>query len=69
MIVVTQQVQKIMKKARKLEREYDALMEKANKIKPLIVDGVVIISRPLGKANRIKRSYMNLAKKYPDIIK
>ena len=69
MIIVTQQVVKIMKKARKLERKYDALIEKANKIKPLMIDGFVVTSRPLLKAARIKRSYMNLAKKYPEIIR
>ena len=68
MVVFTERVKKIKKKARKLEKKYDALIAKAEKIKPLIIDGYIVATRPLRKAARIRRSYMNLAKRYPNIV-
>ena len=53
MVVFTQRVRKILKKAKKLELKY----EKA------ITSGCYL------KAARIRRGYMNLAKKYPKVIK
>ena len=53
MVVFSQQVRKIMEKANKLEAKY----EKA------ISSGYYL------KAARIRRGYMNLAKKYPKLVK
>ena len=69
MVVFTQRVKKIKKKARKLELKYEALIAKADKIKPLVIFGHIVNARPLLKAARIRRSYMNLAKRYPNIVK
>ena len=69
MIVFTQKVRKILKKAKKLEAKYEALINKADKIKELTVDGYIVAKKPLLKAARIRRSYMSLAKKYPKVIK
>ena len=53
MVVFTQRVRKIMKKARKLEAKYETAIGKGAYL----------------KAARIRRGYMNLAKKFPNIIK
>ena len=68
MVVFSEAVKKIMKKARKLEKRYEVEMEKAAKIKDTFKDGVIVTKKPLLKAARIKKSYMALAKKYPKLI-
>ena len=53
MVVFTQRVKKILKKAKKLEVKYEKATEKGAYL----------------RAARVRRSYMNLAKKHPNIIK
>ena len=52
MFTFSQQVKRIMKKAKKLEIKYEKAISKG----------------ALLRAARIRRSYMNLAKKYPRIV-
>ena len=52
MVVFDQHVRKILKKAKKLEKKYEGALAK----------GAFL------RAARIRRSYMNLAKKHPGLI-
>lgn len=69
MVVFDQEVRKILKKAKKLERKYEALIAKADKIKEITIMGFAISRKPMLKAMRVRRSYMNLAKKFPHVVK